>query len=235
VFGGAADLAGIRASFVIVGVVVLGFTALAGFAQRAQGEVVTRAGLGRALRDARFGGGLWLNTLAALLLGLLVVRTARARRQGLRRWALQPVFFVAGLFEVVMNPLLGRVTDRVGRLLPIPSLWPHRSSSAWHSVPLRHVAIAVLVCAAAITSEHVHTRYGAGVRPSRIVGLARGLAFRVVNTAWAFGEVAGPTVGGALANSYGDAAPYLACAALCGLTLVAAQGVAGRKARLHAA
>ena len=30
-----------------------------------------------------------------------------------------------------------------------------------------------------------------------------------MNTAWAFGEVVGPTAGGALAESAGDAAPYL--------------------------
>ena len=60
------------------------------------------------------------------------------------------------------------------------------------------------------------------------VGLAQGLAFGVVNTAWAFGELVGPTAGGALAESAGDAAPYLVGAALCALTLAATYRVAGR-------
>jgi MFS family permease len=238
VFGGAADLAGIRASFVIVGFVVLGFTVLAGFAQRAQGEVVTRAGLGRALRDVRFGGGLWLNTLAALLLGLLVVLAPLALdANGVTTMGIAAVFFVAGLFEVIMNPLLGHATDRVGRLLPIRvALAASVIVALALGVASSTIAIAILVCAAAISFGSMYTP-GMALASHRaeVVGLAQGLAFGVVNTAWAFGEVAGPTVGGALANSYGDAAPYLACAALCGLTLVAAQGVAGRRARLHAA
>ena len=53
------------------------------------------------------------------------------------------------------------------------------------------------------------------------VGLAQGLAFGVMNTAWALGEVVGPTAGGAIADSFGDAAPYLLGAGLCALTLVA--------------
>jgi MFS family permease len=59
-------------------------------------------------------------------------------------------------------------------------------------------------------------------------GLAQGLAFGVVNTAWALGELIGPTIGGALAESVGDAAPYLVGASLCLVTLAATYRVAGR-------
>ena len=53
-----------------------------------------------------------------------------------------------------------------------------------------------------------------------------------MNSAWALGEMTGPTVGGALANAFGDAIPYLLGAALCALTLVATQRfVAVQKAR----
>jgi len=46
-------------------------------------------------------------------------------------------------------------------------------------------------------------------------------AFRSVNIVYgAVVKSASPTIGGALASSYGDPVPYLACAALCGLTLV---------------
>ena len=63
---------------------------------------------------------------------------------------------------------------------------------------------------------------------AEVAGLAQGLAFGVMNTAWALGELVGPTVGGALADSAGDAAPYLVGAALCALTLAATYRVAGR-------
>ena len=61
-------------------------------------------------------------------------------------------------------------------------------------------------------------------------GLAQGLAFGVMNTAWALGAVVGPTIGGALADGYGNAVPYLVAGALCALTLAATYGAAGRMA-----
>jgi len=59
-----------------------------------------------------------------------------------------------------------------------------------------------------------------GGRPSR--------SRNAVNTAWAFGELIGPTVGGALAEAAGDPAPYLVGASLCLLTFAATYRVAGR-------
>jgi hypothetical protein len=49
-----------------------------------------------------------------------------------------------------------------------------------------------------------------------------------MNTAWALGELVGPSAGGALAGSKGDAAPYLIGAVLCAATLAATFRVAGQ-------
>jgi MFS family permease len=49
--------------------------------------------------------------------------------------------------------------------------------------------------------------------------LTQGLAFGVVNGAWAVGNSVGPSVGGALADLAGDALPFLLCAAICAATL----------------
>jgi DHA1 family tetracycline resistance protein-like MFS transporter len=51
--------------------------------------------------------------------------------------------------------------------------------------------------------------------------IAPGLAFGVMNGAWAAGNVVGPAVGGALAEAAGDALPYLLLALVCLLTLLA--------------
>ena len=51
------------------------------------------------------------------------------------------------------------------------------------------------------------------------VGLAQGLGFGIMNTAWALGNMTGPVAGGALAEAAGDALPYLLAAGLCLLTL----------------
>ena len=65
-------------------------------------------------------------------------------------------------------------------------------------------------------------------------GLAQGLAFGVMNTAWAFGELDRPVGRRRARRLAGDAAPYLVGAALCALTLAATYRVAGR-VRPHAA
>ena len=120
VFGGLAELAGIGLAFAVVGVLTLAFAGLATLARSAQREAASLAGLGRAFRDQRFVGGLWLNMLPAMLFGLLIVLTPLALDDaGWGTFAIAAVFFGAGLVEVVLNPVLGRFSDRAGRLLPI--------------------------------------------------------------------------------------------------------------------
>jgi MFS family permease len=231
VFGGLAKLAGVGLAFVAVGALTLAFAGLASLARSARAEAVSFAGLTRALRDERFLGGLWLNMLPATLFGLLIVLTPLALDEaGWSTFAIAGVFFAAGLVEVVLNPLLGRYTDRVGRLLPIragltASVVVALALAASSSAAL----VAVLVCAASISFGSLYTP-GMSLTSHRAetVGLAQGLAFGVMNTAWALGEVAGPSLGGALADSAGDAVPYLVCAALCAATLGATYRVAGR-------
>jgi len=61
------------------------------------------------------------------------------------------------------------------------------------------------------------------------------LGFGIMNTAWAVGALIGPSLGGALAESQGDPAPYLLGACLCALTLVATYRVAAKGGSPHAA
>ena len=138
----------------------------------------------------------------------------------------------------MINPVLGRLTDRIGRLLPIRAAL---AVSAAVAVALAAadtpVVLAVLVSAAAVSFGGFYTP-GMSLTSHRAeaVGLAQGLAFGIMNSAWALGELAGPTLGGALADAVGDPAPYVLGAALCVLTLVATQRVAPtRKARPHEA
>lgn len=231
VFGGVADAVGVGLAFGVVGVVTLGFAALAALGRSAKTETASLAGLSRAFRDRRFVGGLWLNTLPAMLFGLLIVLAPLAlANDGWSTFAIASVFFVAGLVEVVINPVLGRYTDRVGRLLPIRSAL---AASALVALALaagsNAVVIAILIGAAAISFGSLYTP-GMSLTSHRAetAGLAQGLAFGVMNTAWALGELVGPTAGGALADSSSDAAPYLVGACLCALTLAATYRVAGR-------
>ncbi|HWQ24433.1 MAG TPA: MFS transporter [Gaiellaceae bacterium] len=234
VFGAVAELAGIRASFAALGGLALAFALLAGLQRPQPPEPARAGGLPRALRDPRFLGGLWLNTLPAVLFGTLAVLAPLALHAG--GWstlAIGLVFFSAGSVEVVLNPLLGRLSDRRGPLLPVRvTLAASVAVSAALAAASAPALIAVLVCAAAVTFGGFYTP-GMTLTSHRAeaTGLAQGLAFGVMNSAWALGNMAGPALAGALASTLGDAVPYLLSSALCALTLLATQRMARGAAR----
>jgi MFS family permease len=236
-FGGMAELAGVGKAFATVGVVTLAFAALASLARTAESESASLAGLRRAFRDRRFVGGLWLNMLPAMLFGLLIVLTPLALDDaGWSTFAIAAVFFASGLVEVVLNPMLGRLSDRVGRRRPIQvALAASIVVAVALSTSSSAVAIAILVSAAGISFGSLYTP-GMSLTSHRAetAGLAQGLAFGVMNTAWALGELIGPSAGGAFAEASGDAGPYLVGAALCAATL-ASTFVPGSRLRVREA
>jgi MFS family permease len=61
-------------------------------------------------------------------------------------------------------------------------------------------------------------------------GLAQGMAFGLMNAAWAIGALVGPAAGGAVAEATGDVVPFLVSAALCATALAVV-----RRARLRTA
>lgn len=222
--GALAQIAGNRAGFAGIGVVALALAAAALLQARAPVERVERGALRRAVADRAFVAGLWLNTLPALFFGVLDVLAPLALHAGgYGPVAIATVFLVAGLIETVLNPLLGRLSDRRGRLLPIR--WALSASIgvgillAFAQAPL---LIAGLAVAAAVSFGGFYTPGIALVSDrAEFAGLAQGLAFGVMNSAWAIGALFGPTIGGGLADALGDAAPYLLCSVLCAVTLAA--------------
>ena len=231
VFGGVAEAVSIELAFAAVGVLTIAFAGLASLARSARRESTSLAGLGPAFRDTRFLGGLWLNMLPAMLFGLLIVLTPLALDDaGWDTFGIAAVFFGAGLVEVFLNPALGRFSDRAGRLLPVRvGLVASIVVATALAMSSKAAVIAALVCAASLSFGSLYTP-GMSLTSHRAesAGVAQGIAFGVMNTAWAFGELVGPTAGGALAESAGDAAPYLVGAALCAATLAATYRVTGR-------
>jgi MFS family permease len=220
--GAFAEAVGPRPAFLAVAGLagVLAFWALETPAVAAQPQPLRV--LGRAMRAPVVLGGLWLMVLPALLFGVLVVLVPlELDREGWSATAIAAVFIGSAAIEMFVAPLLGRVSDRRGRLLPVrlalaaSIVVTIALALADHPAPLT-----VLVVAAAIS-------FGAFWAPAMALlsdgaerlGLAQGLAFGLMNGAWGAGNSVGPSLGGALADAGGDALPYALLAAVCVATL----------------
>ena len=113
VIGAAASVIGVRAAFA-------GDRGRAGGARRGRArlravspERQPLAAVFSALRDRRFLLGLWLMTIPALLFGTLNVLTPLALdARGFGAVALGGLWVTAAALETVINPWLGRVSDR---------------------------------------------------------------------------------------------------------------------------
>jgi MFS family permease len=223
-FGAVADAVSVRITFACVGLVAAALAAWAASRPPARSEKTTPGAVRRAFADRAFIGGLWLNTLPALLFGVLVVLVPlRLDRGGFTPFAIGAVFLVAGLLETVVNPFLGRFTDRRGRLLPIRvALAASVGVAIAFAVTRDPYPVAVLTVLAALAFGAFYTPGMALVSDrTETAGLSQALGFGIMNTAWALGNMSGPALAGTIADTTGDAVPYLLAAALCVLTLAA--------------
>lgn len=222
VLGAIATVAGVRATFLGVGAVGVALIAWVLSTPGAEPQPQRLSALRRS--DGRLLGGLWLLVLPALLFGVLVVLVPlKLHAEGWSGVAIGAVFLGTAALEVALNPLLGRFTDRRGRLVPVRLAL---LGSVAVSVALAWADAAGVVAALVLVAG---IAYGAFYTPGMALisdgaerrGIAPGLAFGVMNGAWAAGNVVGPALGGALAQAAGNAVPYLLLAATCLLTLLA--------------
>jgi MFS family permease len=185
------------------------------------------------LRDRAVLGGMWLMALPALLFGTLgVLAPLRLDDLGASGAAIGAVFLVGAGLEAIVNPLIGRLADRRGRRLPaMVALAAAAVVAVLLPVPDRAWVLGLVVIAGAIS-------FGALWVPAMALisdgaersGLDQGLAFGLVNLAWALGQVTGSAAGGAAADAAGDTAPFVVLAALCAVTLAALRAVPARRA-----
>jgi len=224
VLGALAGVVGTRTAFLgvtVVGAVLVGWAATTPEVPRERQAL--RAGL-LALRERPLLAGLWLVTLPALLFGVLIVLVPlQLNRHGWGTIAIGALFVATTALETVLNPMLGRLTDRYGRLRPVrAALIGSVAVSVALAATTQPALIAPLVLAAGVA-------YGAFYTPALALishgaeraGVAQGLAFGLMNACWGIGALIGPAVGGALAGVAGDSVPYLLVACICLATYVA--------------
>jgi MFS family permease len=163
-------------------------------------------------------GGIWFVLLPALLFGTMsVLGPLRLHALGFGAVAIGATWLLSAALEAVVNPLLGRLSDRHGRLLPLRGAV--LASGVLTCVlpwPRSDVLLAALIVLAALSFGSFWTpALSLLADEAEHQGLEYGYAFALINLAWAPGQALGSSVGGALADATTDAVPYLALAALC--------------------
>ena len=221
--GAFAEGIGPRPAFLAVGAVALALVVWALRTPAVAAEPQTPRALVGALRQPVILGALWLMVLPALLFGVVsVLVPLELGDAGWSAVAIAALFIAAATVEMFVAPLLGRFSDRRGRILPLRlALCGAIVVTIGLALANRPVAIAPLVVAAAIG-------FGSFWAPAMAllsdgadrIGLAQGLGFGLMNAAWGGGNSLGPALGGGLADVAGDALPYALMAGICGLTLL---------------
>jgi len=229
VIGALAGVVGSRPAFSGVAVLGAGLFCWALTTQGAPAERQSFADVRRAVTEHGLFAGFWLIFLPAVLFSVLVVLVPlRLGHFGWGPVAIGSVFLAMTALETVVNPLVGRFADRRGVLLPVRA---GLIGSVLVSLALawagRAIEIVPLVLFAGVA-------YGLFFTPALAIissaaersGVAQGLAFGVMNACWAIGAVLGPAVGGKLAQTAGDAVPYIGLALLCLATPLVARRAA---------
>jgi MFS family permease len=202
------------------------FTALAGLAvvlaaltvqinveSRSESVEVT---LRTALRAHNFRDGLLLLAVGAMLFGVLsVLGPLHLAAAGWGAAAIGATWLLASAFEACESPFIGRLSDTHGAMKPARlALLASVVVSLCLATGASPVIYAPLVVLAGMS-------YGALFTPSfslvsdgaESAGLAQGMAFGLINAAWALGAMLGPAAAGAIAAASDDAIPFVLAAA----------------------
>jgi predicted MFS family arabinose efflux permease len=189
----------------------------------ADAEPPRRGALKRAIREPQVLGALWLMTIPALVFGVVGVLAPLALDDaGWSAAAIAIAWVASAAIEMVIAPLIGRISDRRGRLLPLRiSLAGAVAVLVAFALADRPAAIVPVLILSGVT-------FGAFWAPAMAllsdaaerIGIAQGLAFGLMNAAWGAGNALGPPIGGALADAGGDALPYSLAAVICAGTLI---------------
>ena len=233
VLGALAHALGPRSVFSAVGAVVLGL-AVAVALTPAAGAPSPTGDLRTALRDRRVLAGSWLTTLPTLMFGAVgVLVPLQLTGFGVGATGVAAVFLVAAAAEAAASPLVGRLADRRGRLLPARiGLTGLVLAGLLLPLPQRPGPLAAVVVVGAAVSGILLTPASALLSDgAEAAGAPQGLVFGLFNLAWAVGQVVGSVGGARLADATADAVPYLTIAALALLTLAGLGVVRARDRR----
>ncbi len=132
-------------------------------------------------------------------------------------------FLAATALEAVISPVIGRISDRRGRIAPLRfGLAAATGALLLFVVPNAPVPMAIVVVAIAASTAGFWAPAMAMLSDAADArGLDQGLAAALTNLAWAGGQIIGSGGGGGVAKVAGDALPMIGTSALCAATLLA--------------
>jgi MFS family permease len=176
-----------------------------------------------ALRHANVVSGVWLIALPSLLFGCLtVLGPLSLDAVGVGALGMTIFWLASAAVGSAQNPLLGRWSDRRGRLEPVRAgLIASIAISLVIPLADQKVALIALVLAASVIYNSFWAPGGAllaDAAESR--GLEPGFSFALFNFSWAPAGALGSVAGGGLADALGNGSAYLVLAGLCVVTLL---------------
>jgi len=222
--GALADAIGIAPTF--CGVAVLG-TLLALWALRTppaepEGTSSPRE-LVAALRDGRVAAGMWLIAIPGVLFGTInVLAPLRLDELGAGAGVIAAAFLAAAALESGVSPVVGRISDRSGRLFPVlVGLGAGTVLMVLFTLPDKTWQIVALIILAA---PLIGTLWAPSLAMlsdgAEAVGIAQGFAFALSNLGWSVGQTVGAAASAGLADATSDAVPYLLLSAVCAGTFL---------------
>ncbi len=217
--GTLADAVGIAPTFSAIGVLGIALAAVAMTMEPAEPEgTSTPRELLAALRDGRVAGGIWLIAVPGLVFGTIgVLVPLRLDDLGATAAVIGAAWLGASLLEVGVSPLVGRVSDRRGRLFPC--LIGLAAATVFMLLfPLPDQAW-VLIALVVISSPLIGTLWAPSMAMlsdgAEAVGIAQGFAFALSNLGWSIGQTTGSAASARIADQTSDAVPYLLLSGVC--------------------
>ena len=222
--GGAASVVGLRATFGAVAVII-GVLAVVVYLTPTPPPSKRQSlwALARAVRDAGVRRGLYLLILPGLLLGVItVLAPLELSRLGWSAVAIAGVFFVSAVMNMVASPLVGRWSDRRGRIEPV---WVALAMSGAAVLVLPWVDVTIvlaIVVALAAVSFGLFAVPGAAILSDATerAGIEMGLGVALMNLAWSPGDALGAAASGVLADLGGDTLAYGVVAVIIAVTAI---------------
>jgi MFS family permease len=163
-------------------------------------------------------GALWLMCLPAIVSGTLtVLGSLRLHSLGADAGVIGATFIAAALVETVISSVVGGLSDRHGRLLPmVGSLAAAGVALACFGVASTAVVLIVIICLTALGTGAAWTPSMALLSDlSESVGLNQALGAGLMNMAWAAGQIIGEGGSGALAKATDDTVTTVLIGAVC--------------------